>query len=143
MTLEPDGARDSWRESARAVNVALVRRAAVTLALAALVIVVGAAIAGGVHGAVGAVIGVAIVALFFGLDVLVFTRAGAGPRTALAVVVLYVAKLIGFGFLILAVQALVDFNHRSFVLAVIIETAVAAVAAVVVFTRMQVQYVEP
>ena len=66
----------------------IVRRAGAVTAVAAAVMVAVSAALAGVKGLYGALIGVAIVAVFFGLSVLVVGRAargaatGSGPRVA-------------------------------------------------------------
>jgi hypothetical protein len=76
--------------------------------------------------------------------VFVFLRPGmSAPTSTTVVVLLYVAKLLVFASLVVGVAELVDFDHGSFVVAVVIEALVAMAMAVRAFTKMRVPYVQP
>ena len=89
--------------------------AVITVIVAAVMVAVCAAI-GGTHGLIGALLGVALVAVFFGIDVLVIGRvARISPQAImLAAIGLYVFKIIA---LAIAVKLLGDasfFNGKLF-----------------------------
>lgn len=131
-------------ESARAVNAALARSSGLVLAAAAALLVLACGVVEGWQGAVGAALGVVLVVLFFGVDLIVFARTRWGAATSTTVVVLlYVAKLLVFAALVVAVIELVPFHHGSFGIAVVVMALVGSAVTVRAFTRMRVPYVEP
>ena len=136
--------RGSADEVAREANLALVRQGAAVLALTAVLVVAGCGIAQGADGALGGLLGVLLVVLFFGVDAVVFLRPGASaPRSTTVVVMLYVLKLVVFALLVIGLAEAVEFDHGCFAVAVVVEALVAGAVAVRAFTRMRVPYVAP
>ena len=134
----------SGAEAARAVNLGLVRTGAIALGVTAVVVVVVSGLAQGWDGAWGALLGVVLVGLFFGVDLAVYLRPGwSTPSSSGVVVMLYVAKLLVFASLVVGLAAAVSFDHGTFLVAVVVEAFVAMAVAVRAFTRMRVPYVQP
>jgi ATP synthase protein I len=100
---------------------------------------------GGTRGVYGALIGVGVVAVFFGISILVVGRAakispGVMMATALAT---YVVKFIGFMIVLIALGKSTAFNGRMLGFTAIACILAWMVAQVVTAMRLQMLYVEP
>ena len=115
-----------------------------TAAVAAIMVAVSGAVAG-VKGLVGAVLAVAVVAAFFGISVLVVSRAARKSQQAamVAAIVTYLAKIVVLLFLVAQFSGTTAFNGKLF--------GITAIACILVWTgaqavnsmRLKVPYVEP
>lgn len=126
-------------------NAGLVRRGLILLAVVALVVILGSWVAGGVDGLVGALIGTAMVAVFFGIDVVVMRRTSDLPAlTVMAIVVMeYTFKITLLAVFLAALRGTSAFSGTTFAVAVIALTSVVLVLAVVLVARWKRLYVEP
>jgi len=123
----------------------IVRRAgALTAAAAAVMVAVSAALVG-VKGLYGALIGVAIVTVFFGLSVLVVGRAArVSPQAMMvAALVTYLVKIVGLAVVVSALHGMKAFSDRSLGLTAIVCILVWCAAQAVTAIRIKMLYVEP
>jgi len=123
----------------------VVRWSATLTSVVAVVAVVLCAALIGAKGAYGALIGVGVVAAFFGISVLVVSRAAKiSPQvmmiTALAT---YVVKFIAFLIVLLAIGKSTAFSGKSLGFTAIACILAWMVAQIVVATRLRLLYVEP
>ena len=123
----------------------IVRRAgALTAAAAAVMVGVSAALAG-VKGLYGALIGVAIVAVFFGLSVLVVGRAArVSPQAMMvAAMVTYLVKIVALAVVVSTLHGMSAFSDRALGLTalgcILVWCATQAITAI----RIKMLYVEP
>ena len=123
----------------------IVRRAgALTAAAAAVMVAVSAALAG-VRGLYGALIGVAIVAVFFGLSVLVVGRAArVSPQAMMvAAMVTYLVKIVALAVVVSRLNGMSAFSDRALGLTalgcILVWCATQAITAI----RIKMLYVEP
>ena len=123
----------------------IVRWSAVLTAIVAAIMVAVCAAFGGTHGLIGALLGVALVAIFFGIDVLVIGRvARISPQAImLAGIGLYVFKIIVLAIAVKELQGTTFFNAKLFGFTALI--CILAWCASQVFTSMKFKalYVEP
>ena len=123
----------------------VVRRAgALTAAAAAVMVAVSAALAG-VKGLYGALIGVAIVAVFFGLSVLVVGRAARiSPQAMMAAAMItYLVKIVALAVVVSALHGMSAFSDRALGLTALACILVWCAAQVIVTIRIKMLYVEP
>ena len=123
----------------------IVRWSAVVTAIVAAIMVAVCAAIGGTHGLIGALLGVALVAVFFGIDVLVIGRvAKISPQAImLAAIGLYVFKIIA---LAVAVKLLGDasfFNGKLFGVTALIVILGYCASQVIGSIRFKTLYVNP
>jgi ATP synthase protein I len=123
----------------------VVRRSAALTGVVAAVMVAMCAALGGVKGALGALIGVAVVTIFFGISVVAVGRAARiSPHVMMATaMVTYVAKIIAFMVVLIALGRSTAFSGRMLGF-----TALACILAwcgtqVVTTMKLKVPYVEP
>jgi ATP synthase protein I len=118
--------------------------AAVTAAAAAVMIALGAAFAGS-KGLIGAVIGVGIVATFFGISVIVVGRAArVSPQAMMAAAMItYLVKIVILLLLVGQFQDSAAFNPRMFGMTAIVCILIYSAAQVVWSMRLKALYVEP
>ena len=123
----------------------IVRRAgALTAAAAAVMVGVSAALAG-VKGLYGALIGVAIVAVFFGLSVLVVGRAARiSPQAMMvAALVTYLVKIVALAVVVSTLHGMSAFSDRALGLTalgcILVWCGTQAITAI----RIKMLYVEP
>jgi ATP synthase protein I len=117
---------------------------ALTSVVAAVAVVI-CALMGGAKGAYGALIGVGVVAVFFGISIVVVGRAARVSPMAMMVAALgsFVVKMVLFMIVLVAIGHSTAFNGRMLGF-----TALACILAwsfsqVLVSMRVQVPYVEP
>jgi ATP synthase protein I len=123
----------------------IIRRAGALTAAAAAVMVAVSAALGGVKGLYGALIGVAIVTVFFGLSVLVVGRAARVSPQAMMVAALitYVVKIVALAFVVSALHGMTAFSDRALGLTAIGCILVWSVAQVITAVKVKMLYVEP
>lgn len=123
----------------------VVRWSAVLTAIVAAIMVAVSAVIGGTHGLIGALLGVALVAIFFGIDVAVIGRvARISPQAIMmAAIGLYVFKIIT---LAVAVKLLGDasfFNGKLFGFTALICILAYCASQVISSIRFKTLYVNP
>jgi ATP synthase protein I len=123
----------------------IIRRAGALTAVAAAVMVAVSAALGGVKGLYGALIGVAIVAVFFGLSVLVVGRAARiSPQAMMvAAMVTYVVKIVGLAVVVSILHGMTAFSDRALGLTALGCILVWSAAQVVTAMKVKMLYVEP
>jgi ATP synthase protein I len=127
-------------------NYALIlRRSAALTAVAAAVMVAASAAAAGSRGLIGALLGVALVAVFFGISVVAVGRAArVSPQAMmLTAIITYLVKILVLLFLVGQFSDTTAFNTRVFGLTAIVCILVWSAAQVVTSMRLKVPYVEP
>ncbi len=123
----------------------IVRRAgALTAAAAAVMVAVSAALAG-VKGLYGALIGVAIVAVFFGISVLVVGRAArVSPQAMMvAAMVTYLVKIVALAVVVSTLHGMTAFSDRALGFTAIGCILVWSAAQVITAIKIKMLYVEP
>jgi ATP synthase protein I len=123
----------------------IIRRAgALTAAAAAIMVAVSAALAG-VKGLYGALIGVALVTVFFGISVLVVGRAArVSPQAMMiAAMVSYVVKIVGLAIVVSTLHGMTAFSGRALGFTALGCILVWSAAQVVTAVKIKMLYVEP
>ena len=125
--------------------VRIVRRSAAVAAVAAAVMIALAAGFGGSKGLAGAVIGVGIVALFFGISVIVVGRAArVSPQAMMvAAITTYLVKIVILLLLVGQFQNTSSFSPRAFGLTALACILAYSGAQVIWSMRLKTLYVEP
>jgi len=123
----------------------ILRRSAVVTAAAALVMVVLSAIAGGGKGLVGALLGVGLVAIFFGISAAAMSWAARkSPQvTMVTAISTYLVKILALFFLVVRYSGTTAFNGKLFGLTAIVCVLTWTTTQVLVSARLKVPYVEP
>jgi ATP synthase protein I len=123
----------------------IVRRAGAVTAVAAAVMVAVSAALAGVKGLYGALIGVAIVAVFFGLSVLVVGRAARiSPQAMMvAAMVTYLVKIVALAIVVSALHGMTAFSDQALGFTAIGCILVWSAAQVVTAMKIKMLYVEP
>jgi ATP synthase protein I len=123
----------------------IARRSAATAAIAAAIMIVLAAVIGGGKGLVGAAIGVAIVALFFGISIVAVGRAArVSPQAMMATAVgTYIGKILLLLAFVGAFQNTTAFSPKAFGLTALACILAYTAAQVVWSMRLKALYVEP
>jgi len=123
----------------------ILRRSAVVTAAAALVMVVLSAIAGGGKGLVGALLGVALVAVFFGISAAAMSWAARkSPQvTMVTAISTYLIKILALLFFVARFSGTTAFNGKLFGLTAIVCVLTWTTTQVLVSARLKVPYVEP
>lgn len=123
----------------------ILRRSAMLTAPAAIVMIALSAALAGVKGLVGALLGVALVAAFFGISVVAVSRAGRHSQQAamIAAIVTYLLKIVVLLFIVARFSSTTAFNGKLFGLTAIICILVWTAAQAVTSMRLKVPYVEP
>ncbi|GAA1306279.1 hypothetical protein Psi02_23610 [Planotetraspora silvatica] len=129
----------------QANDVRVLKGAAVPTLAVGLLAVVLAAVLTGVKGALGAGIGLVLVAVFFTLGLVVVSWAGRVSPVAMmaAAVVGYVVKVLAIMAMLTAFQGTTAFNSRAFALSVIACTLTWTVGEMRGFLKLKMLYVEP
>src|SRR6202045_3668044 len=123
----------------------IIRRAgALTAAAAAAMVAVSAALAG-VKGLYGALIGVAIVTVFFGISVLVVGRAArVSPQAMMvAALVTYLVKIVALAVVVSSLNGTTAFSTRTLGFTAIGCILVWSAAQVITAIKVKMLYVEP
>ena len=123
----------------------IIRRAgALTAGAAAIMVAVSAAVAG-VKGLTGALVGVAIVTVFFGISVLVVGRAArVSPQAMMAAaMVTYVVKIVALAVVVSALNGTTAFSTRALGFTAIGCILVWSATQIVTTIKLKLLYVEP
>jgi len=123
----------------------IVRRAGALTAVAAAVMVAISAALVGVKGLIGALVGVAIVTVFFGISVLVVGRAARISPMAMMAAALgsFVVKMIAFMIALVALGHSTAFNGRMLGFTALACILAWSAAQIVTSMRLNFLYVEP
>ena len=123
----------------------IVRRAgALTAAAAAIMVAVSGALVG-VKGLIGALVGVAIVTVFFGISVLVVARAArVSPQAMMvAALVTYLVKIIALAVVVSSLNETTAFSTRALGFTAIGCILVWSATQVITTIKLKMLYVEP
>jgi ATP synthase protein I len=123
----------------------IVRRSAVTTAVVAVVMAaIGAAVAGS-KGLLGAVLGIALVVIFFAISVLAVGRAArVSPRAMMiTAITTYIAKVLILLFFVVRLASTTAFNTRLFGLSALACILAWTTSQVIWAARLKTPYVEP
>ena len=123
----------------------ILRRSAVVTAVAALIMVVLSAIVGGGKGLEGALLGVGLVIVFFGLSAAAMTWASRKSPQVMMVTAMstYLIKILVLLFLVVRYSGTTAFNGKTFGLTVVVCVVVYTAAQAMVSARLKGPYVEP
>jgi len=123
----------------------IARRSAAVAAAAGLIMVVLAAVLAGGKGLIGAVVGVVVVALFFGISVIVVGRAArVSPQVMMATAVgTYIVKILLLLIFVGAFQDTSAFNPKAFGLTALVCILAYTGAQVIWSMRLKALYIEP
>jgi ATP synthase protein I len=123
----------------------IVRRAGALTALAAAVMVALSAAVVGVKGLIGALVGVGIVTVFFGISVLVVGRAArVSPQAMMvAAMITYLVKIVALAVVVSTMNGTTAFSTRTLGLTAIVCILVWSATQVIVTLKLKMLYVEP
>jgi ATP synthase protein I len=123
----------------------ILRRAAVPTAAAAVVMIALCAGIGGVKGLIGALLGVALVAVFFGISLVAVGRAARVSPQAMMItaVVTFLVKILALAVLVSNFSGTSAFNSKLFGITAIVCILAWTIGQAFVSSRMKVLYVEP
>jgi ATP synthase protein I len=123
----------------------IARRSAATAAVAAVIMAVLFAVLGGSKGLIGALLGVALVAAFFGISVVAVGRAArVSPQAMMATAVgTYIGKILLLIIFVGQFQNTTAFNPKAFGLTALACILAYTGAQVVWSMRLKALYVEP
>ena len=123
----------------------IVRRAGALTAIAAAVMVAISAALVGVKGLTGALIGVAIVTVFFGISVLVVGRAArVSPQAMMvAAMITYLVKIVALAVVVSALSGTTAFSTRTLGFVAIGCILVWSATQVITTMKLKMLYVEP
>jgi len=122
----------------------IARRSAVITAGAAVIMVVLAAVLGGTKGLIGALLGAALVAVFFAISITAVSRAAKVSPQAMMITALssYIIKILVLLVVVSKLSGTTAFNGRMFGLTAIVCVLVWSGAQVLWSMRLKVLYVE-
>ncbi len=123
----------------------ILRRSAIVTAVPALVMIVLSGALGGGKGLVGALLGVGLVIVFFGVSALAMSWAARkSPQVTMATAVsTYLIKIFALFFLVVRYSGTTAFNGKLFGFTVVVCVVVYTTAQALVSARLKVPYVEP
>jgi ATP synthase protein I len=123
----------------------IVRRSAAVTAVAAVVMVVLATVLAGSKGLIGALIGVVVVVLFFGISVLAVGRAArVSPQAMMGTaIVTYLVKILILIVIFGQLQDTTAFNPKAFGLTILVCVLAYTGAQAIWSMRLKMLYVEP
>ena len=123
----------------------ILRRSALITAPAALVMVALSAILGGVKGLLGALLGVGLFVVFFGVSAIAMSRAArhSPQATMVTAITTYLVKIVALLFLVVRFSGTTAFNGKLFGFTVVVCVVAWTTAQVLVSARLKVPYVEP
>src|SRR6478752_2344888 len=123
----------------------IVRRAGALTAIAAAIMVAVSAALVGVKGLIGALVGVAIVTVFFGISVLVVGRAARVSPGAMmvAAMITYLVKIIALAVIVSNMNGATAFSTRTVGFVAIGCILVWSAAQVITAVKVKMLYVEP
>ena len=123
----------------------ILKRSAVFTAAAAAVMVVLSTVLGGTKGLIGALLGVALVAVFFGISVVAVSRAARVSPQAMMITAIgtFIVKIVVLAFLDARFAGTTAFTSRLFGFTAIVCILAWSIGQAVTTARMKVLYVEP
>ena len=123
----------------------IVRRAGALTAVAAAIMVGVSAALVGTKGLIGALIGVAIVTVFFGISVVVVGRAAriSPPAMMLAAIITYLVKIVALAVVVSALNGTTAFSTRALGFTAIGCILVWSATQVITTIKLKMLYVEP
>jgi ATP synthase protein I len=123
----------------------IVRRAGALTAVAAAIMVAVSAALVGVKGLIGALVGVAIVTVFFGISVLVVGRAARRSPQAMmvAAMVTYLVKIVALAIVVSTLNGTTAFSSRTTGVVAIGCILIWSAAQVITAMKVKMLYVEP
>ncbi len=123
----------------------IVRRAGALTAIAAAIMVAVSAAVVGVKGLIGALVGVALVTVFFGISVLVVGRAARVSPQAMMVAAMatYLVKIVALAIVVSALNGTTAFSTRTLGFTAIGCILVWSAAQVITTIKLKMLYVEP
>ena len=123
----------------------IVRRAGALTAVAAAIMVAVSAALVGVKGLIGALIGVAVVTVFFGISVVVVGRAAriSPPAMMLAAIMTYLVKIVALAVVVSALNGTTAFSTRALGFTAIGCILVWSTTQVITTIKLKMLYVEP
>jgi ATP synthase protein I len=123
----------------------IVRRSVVTTAAAGVVMAVICLAVGGGKGLLGAILGIALVAVFFAISVVAVGRAAKVSPQAMMITAMttYIAKILILLFFVVRFASSTTFNTRLFGLTAIVCILAWTVSQVTWSLRLKIPYVEP
>ena len=123
----------------------VVRRAGALTAIAAVIMVAVSAAVVGVKGLIGALVGVALVAVFFGISIVVVGRAARISPAAmmLAAIITYLVKIVALAVVVSALNGTTAFSTRDLGFTAIVLILVWSATQVVTTAKLKMLYVEP
>ncbi len=123
----------------------IVRRAGALTAIAAAIMVAVSAALVGTKGLIGALIGVAIVTVFFGISVVVVGRAArvSPPAMMLAAIITYLVKIVALAVVVSALNGTTAFSTRALGFIAIGCILVWSATQVITAIKVKMLYVEP
>jgi ATP synthase protein I len=123
----------------------ILRRSALVTAPAAVAMIVLSGIAGGSKGLAGALLGVGLVIVFFGISAVAMMRAARySPQvTMVTAIVTYLVKILALLFVVARYSGTTAFNGKLFGFTVIVCVIVWTTAQAIISARFKMLYVEP
>lgn len=123
----------------------IVRRAGALTAIAAAIMVAVSAALVGTKGLIGALVGVAIVTVFFGISVVVVGRAAriSPPAMMLAAIITYLVKIVALAVVVSALNGTTAFSTRALGFTAIGCILVWSATQVITTIKLKMLYVEP
>jgi ATP synthase protein I len=123
----------------------ILRRSALATAPAAAAMIVLSGIVGGGKGLVGALLGVGLVIIFFGIDAIALSWAARRSPQVMMVTAIstYLIKILALLFAVAKYSGTTAFNGKLFGFTVIVCVIVYTTAQAVIAARLKVPYVEP
>ncbi len=123
----------------------VLKRTAVPTAAAAVVMIALSAALGGVKGLIGALLGVALVAVFYGISLVAVSRAArVSPQAMmLTAIVTFLVKILALAVLVSRFAGTTAFNNKLFGFTAIACILAWSIGQAVIFSRMKILYVEP
>jgi len=123
----------------------IVRRSVLTTAAVGVVMIILSVVLSGIKGLLGAVLGVALVAVFFGISVLAVGRAARRGPQAMMITALttYVVKILLLLFFVVRFAGTTAFSSRLFGLTALACILAWSASQVVWSMRLKQPYVEP
>jgi ATP synthase protein I len=120
------------------------RAAAMTAVAAAIMVAISAALVGA-RGLIGALVGVALVVVFFGISIVVVGRAAkiSPPAMMVAALATFLVKIVALAFVVSALKGTTAFSTRTLGFVAIGCILVWSAAQVLAAIKVKMLYVEP
>ena len=132
----------AWQMTQYAV---ILRRSALVTAIPAVIMVVLSGALGGAKGLLGALLGVGLVIVFFGISAIVMSWAARKSPQVMMVTAIstYLVKILALFWLVIRYSGTTAFNGKAFGFTVVVCVVVYTSAQALVSARLKVPYVEP